>query len=136
MKENLGGVSPFNSWVRTVVQIVHKSLLPGRCRNAIAAAGVYVDLKLSSDLLPASVPVTRVMVLGDEGGRRQVTDILNGIHVNSGSQGFLPENAGNSSSPSFPSSSSVPAVPENSRLPAGIQASRTGLLRLLPRAGQ
>lgn len=93
MNENLGGVSPFNSWVRTVAQIIHKSLLPGRCRNASAAAGVYVDLKLSSDSLPALVPVTHVMVLGDEVDRRQVKDILNEMQFNSGSDKVLPENA-------------------------------------------
>lgn len=93
MKKSLGEVSAFDSWVRIVVQNAHGLLLPGRCRNAIAAAGDYADLKLSSDLLPASVPVTRLMVLGDDAGRKQMTDILIGVQGNPDAPRVPPETA-------------------------------------------
>lgn len=77
LEGNVSGHAVFGQFVATVLEWVHGNLPGGVCRNAVVAAGAYVDLHLPVEPMPAQSAVVRVVMLGDEEGKREVVDRLN-----------------------------------------------------------
>jgi hypothetical protein len=73
---NVGAAKEFRHFVTGVIRQLHPVLPAGRCRNGLARAGRYVDLRLPLDTLPDVDTGTRLLVLGDDEGRQEVADIL------------------------------------------------------------
>jgi hypothetical protein len=73
---NVGAAGEFRHFVARVIRQLHPGLPAGRCRNGLACAGRYVDLRLPLDTLPDVDAWTRLLVLGDEEGRKEVSDVL------------------------------------------------------------
>jgi hypothetical protein len=74
---NVGAAGELRLFVAGAIREIYAVLSSGRCRNGLAIAGEYVDLRLKVDALPEVNTATRLLVLGDEEGRKEVGDRLN-----------------------------------------------------------
>jgi len=73
---NVGARDEFHSFVANILNQLFPLIPPGPCRNSIVRAGRYVDLRLPIDTLPKIEAGTRLLILGEEKGKREVTDAL------------------------------------------------------------